>query len=187
MVDWHTESAEARAAAQHLADALANGDDLPQIETSLHLADDEIMHAGINADCSWYGDTEVTYQHRRFLVFGGIGTLGLAAAASAIGNQRRRNAAAALSRPQWRSLGSIPVLLTSRRILLTTDDTFTTVWLDDILQATPSADHRHLELTCQSHPLLSIHGDWVPYFTVALSHLRQQGLRLPTKQPAAVL
>jgi hypothetical protein len=173
MVDWHTESAEAWAAAQHLADALADGDDLPQIETSLHLADDEIMHAGINADCSWYGDTEATYQHRRFLVFGGIGTLGLTAAASAIGNHRRRNTAAALSRPQWRSLGSISVLLTSRRILLTIDDTFTSVWLDDILQATPAADGQRLELTCRDHPPFSIHGDWVPYFTVALSHLLQ--------------
>lgn len=165
-------SNEAWAAADALAQNLVAGDDLLDIEsTGLPLGCGEVLHASIAATCSWYGEAEVTYQKQHVLMFGSTAWLGLTAAASAIGNRRRRNSALALATPQWRPLGDTHVLLTSERLAIPYEDSLMSIWLDDITEIVRHPDACHLEVVCQNDLALSMHGDWIPYLTVGLSHL----------------
>ena len=171
VVDWHTQTDEASAAAIALAEHLQHGGELPQLDTSLPLHDGEALHAHVPAECWWHGAAETAYQKYRFLAFDNIAWLGLTAAASAIGNHRRRRTAAALAATQWRALGELPVLLTNQRLVLPIADTLWPIWLDDILHVGTSPDGRRIELVCDDQPPHALVGAWVPYIKVVLDLL----------------
>lgn len=170
-LDWGIGPAEAWNAAADLAARLEHGEGLPRLETSLYLGDDEDLHASVQADCWWYGATDVEYEHRQFLILGSLGLLGITAAASAVGNRRRRAEAEALAAPQWRLLGCIPIWLTSQRLLLQLHGTWTSVWLSDLVQVLAEPAGSPLQLASEGRPPLAFTGQWGPYLAVALTYL----------------
>lgn len=80
----------------------------------------ETVHAQIEAGTWRYLALDVPYDHRTILYGGPIGWT-ISALASAIGNRRTRQAAERLAAPQWRYLGHLPIIVTSRRLLVTYD------------------------------------------------------------------
>lgn len=179
--DWSAGPATAWRAAVELATRLECSGGLPHLEAPVRLDDGEVLHANVQANCWWYGATDVEYEQRQLLVFGSLGLLGLSAAASAAWNRRRRAEAEALAAPQWRLLGCAPVLATNERLLVQAEGTWTSVWLPDVLQFLPEPTDDWLELDSEGLPPLAIGGPWAPYLAVVLSYLLwSEVLALPT-------
>jgi len=155
-------------AAEELESRLAAGGALLDLDSPIPLAPGEVLHAGVELACSWYGPVDITYTQQRFLVLGSTPWLALSAAASALGNHRRRRAASALATPQWRPLGHTHVLLTSTRLLVRHGDEFVSLPHASIDVLPDSADPDHLEIRFTDGTVLSLCGAWSRYLAIAL-------------------
>lgn len=187
-IDLWSESDNAWSAASALQQTLEHREGLPRLGTPFHLAEGELAHVSTWANCSWYGPSDVVYEHRQCLAFGSLGLLGLTVAASVIGNRRRRAEADALAAPQWRIVGCLPVLLTSQRVMLQIDGAWTSLWLSDMLHVVPLPAEARLELVVEDCPPVSLGGPWVPYLCVALAYLlRHEVLDLHQSLPTSVV
>jgi len=155
-------------AAEELERRLAAGGTLLELDSPIPLAPGEILHAGVEAHCSWYGPADVTYAQQRLLIFGSAPWLALSATASALGNHRRRRSADALATPQWRPLGHTHVLVTNTRLLVRHGDEFLPFLHASIAFVADSPDPQHLEIHFTNGTALSLHGDWAHYVDIAL-------------------
>lgn len=156
-------------AARSLAGALAGGAALPMLPSPFLLDDGEAVHANLPAHGWRYHSLDVVVEEQRFLAVGGPVVFGLTAAASAVGNRRARAAAERLAAPQWRPLGVLPILATSRRLLVFYEGQWASVWYPAIRQMIPDVDNDRLELIFESDPPYLLCGPWVPYLTVVLT------------------
>lgn len=71
---------------------------------------------------------------RRVLVFGGPIIASITAAASALGNRRRRQEAERAAAPQWRSLGPVVVEVEADRLVVSRNGERGTVWLASVVE-----------------------------------------------------
>lgn len=155
-------------AAEELERRLAAGGTLLELDSPIPLAPGEILHAGVEAHCWWYGPAEVTYTQQHLLIFGTTPWLALSATASALGDHRRRRSAAALAAPQWRPLGHTHVLVTNTRLLVRHGDEFLPFPHASIDCVADSPDLHHLEIHFTNGTALSLHSDWASYLAIAL-------------------
>jgi hypothetical protein len=165
-------------AACGLVSRLGDGHPLPVIDLEFMGATDEELYVNVATQAwSWTAGPPATWEHREFVDFRGICILALTAAASAIGNRRRRLAAAQATAPQWRAMGPGPVraLLTSQRLIVCTGDDASSLWFDEDLPATYDLAARHLELRTPMGVPIVLRGQWVPYLTVALIYRMTAG------------
>jgi hypothetical protein len=160
---------DGRTAADALEQRLAAGGSLLELESATPLQPGEALHAGIEAQCSWYGPADVTYTHQHLLVFGSTPWLTLSAATSAIGNHRRHRSANALAAPQWRPLGHTHILLTNHQLLLRIGDDFQALPLATINALEQPPDPRGLNVHFTDGTTLALHGDWTRYLHIALT------------------
>ena len=83
---------------------------LPTLVSQVLLGPTEVLHAQVEASGWRFHGVDVVVEQRRLLVLGGLLTFGIASAANSIGNRRARAEAQRLAAPQWRPLGSMPLL-----------------------------------------------------------------------------
>lgn len=158
-------------AAVELAHRLQTGDCLPSLASQVLLGPGETLHASVGAGCWRRYGVNTMYEQRQVLAFGGLGMLGLTAAASAVGNRRRRAEARAYAVEQWRPLGELWVLATDRRLLLLHQNVWTSVWYSGIRQVLPCPHEWRMELMLEGDHPYGFQGEWVPYLSVVLVYL----------------
>lgn len=155
--------------AAELADTVAAGGALPQLASCVLLESDEVLHADLEAAAWRYEPLDLAYPQHRSLAVGGSVIFGLTAAATAIGNRRARRDAERLAAPQWRSLGLVPVLATSHRLLVFHQQAWASVWYEAIRQLRPVLADRRLELIFENDSPYALHGPWVPCLAVVVA------------------
>lgn len=115
-------------AARRLAEALDNGGWLqPVAVEDAPLDPGEEAYADLLAHGWRYHAIDVQYDHRT-VMFGGPFLFAATALASCAANRRRRREAERLAAAQWRPLGCLRVLVTSRRLLVLRDGAWHSVW-----------------------------------------------------------
>jgi hypothetical protein len=159
--------------AAQLAANVAAGQPLPLLSSPV-LGADEVLHAEAVIAGWRFHAAEVVVEHRR-LVGTGLFTCGVAAALNSIEGRRAREDAERLAAPQWRSLGSMPVLATSQRLLLLHEGAWASVWYSAIRQVLPRPGEHQLELTFEDGPPYLLAGEWAPYLTVVIVTVLARG------------
>ncbi len=155
--------------AESLAAGIAASAHLPTLESPLLLDPGEVLHASVEAHGWRHHALDVIVEERRFLAMGGPIVFGLTVAASAIGNRRVRATAERLAAPQWRPLGSLPILATNERLLVFFEGQWAPVWYSAIRQMIPDMANGRLQLIFEDDPPYALCGEWVPYLTVVLT------------------
>jgi hypothetical protein len=142
---------------------------LPTLVSQVLLGPTEVLHAQVEASGWRFHGVDVVVEQRRILVLGGLLTFGIASAANSIGNRRARAEAQRLAAPQWRPLGSMPLLATNQRLLAFHQGEWASVWYSAISQINPSVDDCRVELIFEDDPPYVLAGEWVPYLTVIIT------------------
>ena len=142
---------------------------LPTLVSQVLLGPTEVLHAQVEASGWRFHGVDVVVEQRRLLVLGGLLTFGIASAANSIGNRRARAEAQRLAAPQWRPLGSMPLLATNQRLLAFHEGEWASVWYSAISQIVPSVEDCRLELVFEDDPPYLLAGEWVPYLTVIIT------------------
>lgn len=168
-VDTRSEHQKGRASAEQLAAAIACGDSLAVLSSPVVLEPGELLHARVDANGWRFHGMDVVVEQRQLLAMGGLLTFGIASAANSIGNRRARAEAERLAAPQWRPLGSMPLLATNQRLLAFHEGEWASVWYSAIRQIVPSVDDCRLELIFEDDPPYLLTGEWVPYLTVIIT------------------
>lgn len=168
-VDTRSENERGRASAERLATAVALGEPLPNLASPILLDPGEVLHAQLDASGWRFLGVDVVVEQRRLVALGGLLAFGAVAAANSIGNRRARAEAERLAAPQWRPLGSMPLLVTNQRLLALHDGAWASVWYSAISQLIPSVDDGRLELIFEDDPPYLLIGEWVPYLTVIIT------------------
>jgi hypothetical protein len=158
---------DGRAAAKRLEQRLADGGTFLVLESPVPLGPGEILHAGVEVGCAWYGPADVGYVNQRLLIFGSTAQLAVSAGMSAIGNRRRRRAAADIAAPQWHILGITHVLLTNQQLLVPLDGELRSFPLGTVMDTLQTADRLDIHFT--DGTALALEGDWTCYLAVALA------------------
>src|SRR5438094_675298 len=107
------------AAAERLADALANGAWLePRTVPGVPLEPGEPAYADLHATGWRYFGLEGVIYERRALLMGGPYIMAATTLVIAMGNRRRRREAERAVVPQWRPLGGLRIVVTADRFLV---------------------------------------------------------------------
>lgn len=157
------------AAAASLAAQLVAGGNLPTLTSAVALSSGEVLHGELIAEGWRFHGADVVVEQERLVAMGGLFTFGIAAVANSIGNRRAQVEAERLAAPQWRPLGSMPLLATSQRLLVLHEGEWASVWYSAIRQIIPSIDNCRLELIFEDDPPYLLAGEWVPYLTVIIT------------------
>lgn len=165
-------------AAIELANSIAAGGDLPVLPSPVLFDGGEVLHADIAADGWRFHAVEITYEVPHVVAVAGPLMFGVVTAAGAVARRRARRVAEALAIPQWRPLGPLRVLATDRRLLVSHDAAWASVWYHAIREVRPHMDSGRLDLTFDDDPPYSLAGPWVPYLAVVVTTILagQRGL-----------
>jgi hypothetical protein len=109
---------------------------------------------------------DVEYSSGMFAAGGLLFTAAALATSAAVNASNRRKAEAA-SRPQWRSLGQLPVIVTNQRLLLLTEQ-WTSYGYAGLLMVQPDPMSYGVVLHFEGAYPLMLHGPWVPWATVLI-------------------
>ena len=156
-------------AAERLAEEIAAGQRLPQLVSPIILDAGEVLHATVDADAWRFQGLDVPYVQRHGFAIGGLITFGVTAAATAASNRRARGEAEQMAAPQWRTLGQVPVMATSHRLLVFHEGAWASVWYEAIRQLRPALAEGRLELFFEDDPPYLLQGPSVPYLAVVLA------------------
>lgn len=156
-------------AAVDLANRVAHGGGLPNLASPVLLDAGEVLHADVAAEGWRYHAADVTYTEPRVVAIGGPLMFGLVAAGSAVARRRARREAEALAAPQWRPLGALRILATDRRLLVSHEGAWASVWYDAIRELRPDLEAGRLDVTLENDPPYCVAGRWVPYLTVIIT------------------
>lgn len=155
--------------AVELADRLTDGGELPSVASPILLDPGEVLHADLSALGWRFHAIDVFYEEPRVLAFGGTVLFAAASLAAASARRRARAEAELLAAPKWRSLGSLRVLATDRRLLVWFEGAWASVWYDGIRGLRPDLANDRVTMTFDDDPPYALAGPWVPYLTVALT------------------
>lgn len=157
-------------AARRLSDALANGGWLePVAINGVSLEPGEAAFADLHASGWRYFALDQFAYERRTLLLGGPLLMALTGVVSAIGNSRRRRDAERAAAPQWRPLGPLRVVVTSRRLLVWFEQSWWSVWYSAIADVRAHSEHWSLDLYFHADAPYRFVGPQVPSLTVILS------------------
>ena len=74
-----------------------------------------------------------------------------------------------MAAPQWRTLGQVPVMATSHRLLVFHEGAWASVWYEAIRQLRPALAEGRLELFFEDDPPYLLQGPSVPYLAIVLA------------------
>lgn len=160
--------------AEELVEDVVAGEPLPILPSPTLLEAGEVLHAYGEVGGWRFHAVDVVLEHRR-LVGTGLLTFGVAVALNSIEGRQARDDAARFGAPQWRSLGAMPTLATSQRLLVLHEGVWASVWYSAIRQVVPRPDEGRLELLFEDDPPYLLAGDWVPYLTVVILTVLARG------------
>lgn len=129
----------------------------------------EVLHATGDVDAWRFQGLDVPYVQRRGFAVGGLITFGVTAAATAAANRRARAEAERTAAAQWQSLGQVPLMATSHRLLVWHEGAWASVWYEAIRQMRPALAEGRLELFFEADPPYLLQGSAVPYLAVVLA------------------
>lgn len=152
-----------------LADQLSHGGGLPSLASPVLLDRGEVLHADLGAFGWRFQAMDVLYEEPRVLPFGGPVLFAAASIGAASARRRARAEAERLAAPQWRSLGSLGVLATDRRLLVWFEGAWASVWYDGIRELHPDLANDRVTMLFDHDPPYALAGPWVPYLTVILT------------------
>jgi hypothetical protein len=139
-------------AARRLAEALDNGGWLRPITVEdAPLGPGEEAYADLSVHGWRYHAIDVQYEHRT-VAFGGPFLFAVTGLASLVANRRRRHEAERLAAPQWRPLGLLRVLVTSRRLLVQREGAWYSVWYEAVTDVASTPASVMLDLTFVTDP-----------------------------------
>lgn len=154
----------ARAEAERLAEALANGGRLEErVIQGVPLGVGEMAYADLTATGWRYFALGHALYEKRTMLVGGPLLMMATGLASAIGNRNARLAAEAAAAPQWRPLGPLRIVLSSERLLVWHRQAWWSVWLSGITDLRRYSEHQTLDLFFGADPPYRLVGpDVVP-------------------------
>ena len=152
-----------------LADQLAHGGALPVLASTVLLDPGEALHADIGAVGWRFQAMDVVYEEPRLLALGGPVIFAAASIGTASARRRARAEAERLAAPQWRSLGSLRVLATDRRLLVWFEGAWASVWYDGIRELHPDLTNERVTMLFDDDPPYALAGPWVPYLAVIMT------------------
>lgn len=155
--------------AVELANAVADGGDLPVRPSPVLLDAGEVLHGDVTADGWRFHGADISYVEPRAVAVGGPLVFGVVAAGSAAARRRARRQAEALAAPQWRPLGPLRILATDRRLLVWHEDAWASVWYQAIREFRPDLEAARMDLTFDDDPPYHLAGPWVPLLTVIVT------------------
>ena len=155
--------------AVELANAVADGAELPILPSPVLLDPGEVLHGDVVAEGWRFHGADVAYAAPRAVAIGGPLMFGIVAAGSTAERRRARRHAEALAAPQWRSLGPLGILATDRRLLVLQQDAWASVWYRAIREFRPDLEAARLDLTFDDDPPYHLAGPWVPLLTVIVT------------------
>lgn len=155
--------------AVELADQLGHGGRLPVLASPVPLDPGEVLHADLPAFGWRFQAMDVVYDEPRVLAFGGPVLFAAASISAASARRRARAEAERLAAPQWRSLGSLRVLATDRRLLAWFEGAWASVWYDGIRELHPDLANDRVTMLFDDDPPYALTGPWVPYVAVVLT------------------
>lgn len=155
--------------AVELANAVADGGELPILQSPVLLDSGEVLHGDLVAEGSRFHGADVSYVEPRAVAIGGPLMFGMVAAGSAAARRRARRQAESLASPQWRPLGPLRILATDRRLLVWHEDAWASVWYQAIREFRPDLEAGRLDLTFDDDPPYHLAGPWVPLLTVIVT------------------
>lgn len=155
--------------AVELANAVADGRELPVLTSPVLLDCGEVLHGDVTAEGWRFHGADVSYGAPRAVAFGGPLMFGLVAASSAAARPRTRQQAEVLAAPQWRPLGPLRILATNRRLLVWHESAWASVWHAAIREFRPDLETARLDLTFDDDPPYHLAGPWVPLLTVIVT------------------
>lgn len=142
------------------------------VNTSVRLNSGEVAYLEGWARFGQYFGTDWSYTHSNFVAAGGLGLLALTAGLSAMGNSRRRQEAIAQAAPQWRALGTVPVVATNLRLLGCDQGRWLSWWYGDIRQLVPDLPKQHrIDLLFERSRPTRFEGGCVAVLAVVLTQL----------------
>lgn len=166
---WGAE--EELAAADRLADALDNGGWLqPVAVADAPLDPGEVAYSAMGVHGWRYCAIDVPYEHRT-LMFGGPFLFVVTGIASFVASRRRRREAERLAAPQWRPLGALRIVVTSRRLLVWHGHSWWSVWYSVITTVRWTADPSAVEIHFASDPPYWLSGEGAASIGALLSRL----------------
>lgn len=151
-----------------LADQHAHGGGLPVLASTVLLDPGEVLHADLGAVGWRFQAMDVLYEEPRVLALGGPVLVAAASIGAASARRRARAEAERLAAPQWRSLGSLRVLATDRRLLVRFEGAWASVWYDGIRELHPDLANARVTMLFDDDPPYALAGPWVPYLTVIM-------------------
>jgi len=152
-----------------LADQLSYGGGLPSLSSPVLLDPGEVLHADLNALGWRFQAMDVLYEEPRVLAFGRPVLFTAASIGAASARRRARAEAERLAAPQWRSLGSLRVLATDRRLLVWFEGAWASVWYDGIRELHPDLTNERVTMLFDDDPPYALAGPWVPYLAVIMT------------------
>jgi hypothetical protein len=155
--------------AVELANAVADGAELPILQSPVLLDSGEVLHGDVVAEGWRFHGADVAYAAPRAVAIGGPLMFGTVAAGSAAARRRARRHAEALAAPQWRPLGPLRILASDRRLLVWHEDAWASVWYQSIREFRPDLEAARLDLTFDDDPPYHLAGPWVPLLTVIVT------------------
>lgn len=155
--------------AVRLADQLAHGGTLPVLSSTVLLDQDEVLHADLGAVGWRFQAMDVVYEEPRVMAFGGPVLFAAASIGAASARRRALAEAERVAAPQWRSLGSLRVLATDRRLLVWFEGAWASVWYDGIRELHPDLANDRVTMRFDNDPPYALAGPWVPYLTVLMT------------------
>lgn len=159
------------AAADRLADALDNGGWLqPVAVADAPLDPGEAAYSAMAAHGWRYCAIDVPYEHRT-LMFGGPFLFAVTGIVSVGATRRRRREAERLAAPQWRPLGALRIVVTSRRLLVRHGESWWSVWYSAVTTVRWTADPSAVEIHFASDPPYWLSGEGAASIGALLSRL----------------
>jgi hypothetical protein len=144
------------------------------IAEAIPLALGERAYGNIQAIGWRYCGVDAVGYERRTVLAGGPFLMALKAIASAVGNHRRRAEAQRLAEPQWRSLGTLQIVVTSHRLLVWHQGAWSSVWLAAITNGRLDAAQATLDLFFEADPPYRLAGEGVTDLAVFLDAVLSQ-------------
>jgi len=170
--DGGTEFGDSALRAADLAAHLrAGGDLIPCGQPVTPLIAGEVQYAQLELyGARWHGYDQACWEKRTF-VAGGPLMLCATALASLAGNSLRKRTALAATQPQWRSLGWMPMAVTSDRLLACHAGAWQSVWFSGIRHAVLESDLSGVQLFFDTEAPYRLHRPHAYYLEVMLTKL----------------